>query len=64
MDKHEGRRGHWGGGVVFIRVMLRGASGSKRGRMLWFIQSRRRCGEGGDADKVCVALSTRPPCDL
>lgn len=21
-------------------------------------------GEGGDADKVCVALSTRPPCDL
>lgn len=21
-------------------------------------------GEGGDADKVCVALSARPPCDL
>lgn len=43
-----GDEGMGGGGrVVFIRVMLRGASGSKRGRMLWFIQSRRRCGEGG-----------------
>lgn len=57
-----GGRGDEGMGGVggSYRVMLRGASGSKRGRMLWFIQSRR----GGDADKVCVALSTRPPCDL
>lgn len=33
-----GRQGHRG---VFIKVKLRGASGSTRGRMLWFIQYRR-----------------------
>lgn len=40
---------------VFIKVKLRGAAGSTRGRMLWFIQCRRG---GGNADKVCSALST------
>lgn len=39
------------GGGFFIRVMFRGASGSKRGRMLWFIQSG--VGAGGRGQGVC-----------
>ncbi|CAB1435512.1 unnamed protein product [Pleuronectes platessa] len=43
----------WGVGVLWGHA--RRASGSTRGRMLWFIQPR----SGGDVDKVCFALSSR-----
>lgn len=47
-DEWINTRGDEGMGGVFIRVMLRGALGSKRSRMLWFIQYRRggRRGQG------------------